>query len=279
VRDLVGNCAKFDFQAVSDQLPRLDLPALRPFFLSMLVLNGRRAKEEDGRLSFRTPQVWMDEPGVSDSYDGVTFTREPVRGQGASQVMGVGHKVFDRAVRQAKVSEPCVASVRSPLVRPLVILSVQDRVTSEQRTVRGVVIGVEMDGVTPPRPEQCLRDWELIGRLNELTRARGVRARTSAPAAPPSTVLAAIEASRAFVEVQIERLGVNFRRPRVEALAVLWPDVASEASLTEHGDEEEEPGGEEVDELDRPALGKSIPPPNLTPSGTRRILVVDSLAS
>ena len=53
VQDLVGNCARFDFQQVSDQLPKTDLPAMRPFFLSMLKLNRRRAEEKGPGLAFR----------------------------------------------------------------------------------------------------------------------------------------------------------------------------------------------------------------------------------
>jgi hypothetical protein len=246
VRDLVGNCAKFDFQAASDQLPRVDLPALRPFFLSMLAINGRRPREEDGRLSFRTPDLWMDEVGVSESYEGLTFTRETGRGQGPQKVMGVGHKAFDRSLRQAKEDEACVASVRTAsLPRPLVILRVRDRVTSEHRTVRGVVVGVELDSMASLQPRECLADWQLIGPLNELVRARGVRARTSRPTAAPSTALAAIEASRAFIGSRSERLGVAFRQPSVEAIAVLWPNVAGEGSLSEPSEDEEMVGTEE----------------------------------
>ena len=65
VRDLVGNCARFDFQQVSEQLPKTDLSALRPFFLSMLKRNRRRAEEKSDGLAFRTPEAWQTEPGVS----------------------------------------------------------------------------------------------------------------------------------------------------------------------------------------------------------------------
>ena len=36
VRDLVGHCARFDFKDVADQLPHVDLPAIRPFLLNTL---------------------------------------------------------------------------------------------------------------------------------------------------------------------------------------------------------------------------------------------------
>ena len=77
VQDLVGNCARFDFQEISDQLPKIDLPALRPFFLSMLKLNRRRVEQKDDSLAFRTPEAWQTEPGIfphtKEWYFGVRF--------------------------------------------------------------------------------------------------------------------------------------------------------------------------------------------------------------
>ena len=47
VQELVGNAAKFDFRDVSDRLPKVDLPDLRPFMEVSLALNGRRAKDDE----------------------------------------------------------------------------------------------------------------------------------------------------------------------------------------------------------------------------------------
>ena len=63
VRDLVGHAAKFDYQLVSDKIPRSDLPALKPFFRLMLTLNNRQIREdEQGQLSLKTPEAWLNDP-------------------------------------------------------------------------------------------------------------------------------------------------------------------------------------------------------------------------
>ena len=42
VRDLIGSVDKFAFQQVSPLLPKVDLPDLKPFFMTMLQLNHKR---------------------------------------------------------------------------------------------------------------------------------------------------------------------------------------------------------------------------------------------
>src|SRR5262249_37936003 len=37
VKEIVGNCQRFDFQSVGKDLPPVDLPDLRPFFEGMLI--------------------------------------------------------------------------------------------------------------------------------------------------------------------------------------------------------------------------------------------------
>jgi len=64
VRDLVGHCSKFDYDQVSPQLPRIDLPELKPFFVSMLSLNNRRYKESEDGISFKTPEYWINQVGI-----------------------------------------------------------------------------------------------------------------------------------------------------------------------------------------------------------------------
>src|SRR5947209_7290964 len=47
VKELVGTCARFDFQQTSSQLPQVDLPALRPFLAAMLTLNRRKFRDNE----------------------------------------------------------------------------------------------------------------------------------------------------------------------------------------------------------------------------------------
>jgi hypothetical protein len=55
-RELVSYSARFDSGQVAAQLPRLDLPALRPFLYTMLALNRRKVRDDDDGLSFKTPE-------------------------------------------------------------------------------------------------------------------------------------------------------------------------------------------------------------------------------
>jgi hypothetical protein len=61
VHELVGQSARFDFGQAAAQLPRLDLPALRPFLHAMLALNRRKVRDDMDVLSFKTPEEWLSE--------------------------------------------------------------------------------------------------------------------------------------------------------------------------------------------------------------------------
>ncbi len=76
VRDLVGHCARFDFQEMSERIPKVDLPALRPFFLAMLALNNRRAQDSAAGLTFKTPDNWTTLPAARTSYSDMVFSRD-----------------------------------------------------------------------------------------------------------------------------------------------------------------------------------------------------------
>src|SRR5262249_45430049 len=90
VKEIVGNCDRFDYQAMGRDVPPVDLPELRPFFEAMLAANRRRPRRDaDGSLSFRTPEEWLREVGVRSAYEGLVFDRN-VRGKDAvHRVAGV----------------------------------------------------------------------------------------------------------------------------------------------------------------------------------------------
>ena len=243
VQDLVGNCARFDFQQVSDQLPKTDLPALRPFFLSMLKLNRRRAEEKGGGLAFRTPEAWQTEPGILPAYHGMVFQRETRGRDTARRVLGVGHKVMGEALRQARETNATVATQPGEtLNRPLVVYRIRDRLTGEQRTVRSVTLAVEIDEGTPGS-DAVLKDWELLGKLNGLVGGRGFRAKDSVPPPDLARVEEALERGMSLVRMKASELGLPFRFPEVEPVAVLWP-VAAAGRETEEEDEDTDNDGE-----------------------------------
>jgi hypothetical protein len=241
VQDLVGNCARFDFQEISDQLPKTDLPALRPFFLSMLKLNRRRVEQRDDSLAFRTPELWQTEPGIFPTYQGMVFRRE-VRGRDAARrVLGVGHKVMNAALRQARESNAMVATMPvETLNRPLVVCRIRDKMTGEQRTVRSVILAVEIaEGATGT--DVVLKDWELLERLNGLVGARGFRGKSSVPPTDITGVEQALGRSISLVRNKALELGLPFRFLEVEPIALLWP-VASAGKEQEMEGEDDDAG-------------------------------------
>ena len=134
VQALVGNCARFDFQQASRQIPRLDLPDLKPFFKAMLSLNKRKVQDESNGLTFLTPESWATFPGVRREYQNMVFERA---GKDAQRVLGVGHRLVDQALAQACGSTASVAAIPDTVLEfPLYVFSVTDRVTSTGGQVR-----------------------------------------------------------------------------------------------------------------------------------------------
>lgn len=112
VKALVGHAAKFDYQGLGE-IPKADLPALSSFLENALRRNGRKPMWREGVLSFVTPDAWLADRGVKRKYEGLVFSRSR-RGE---DVMGIGHRAFDQAVRQALESPASLAAIRGCLRR------------------------------------------------------------------------------------------------------------------------------------------------------------------
>jgi hypothetical protein len=225
VRDLVGHCARFDFQQVSEQIPRLDLPDLRPFFTAMLERNHRRVQEDDGGISFKTPDAWSKTRGVRPSYQGLVFDREAIGGD-TQRVVGVGNLIFDLAVEQARGEDACLTWLSADaLERSLFIFRVSDRVTAGGGSVRAVVLGVE---VVPGPEGRVLGDWELLRTLNRLTGEKSARRPSGPPPVVDSFVFGrSLEAAQKAARLQLPQLQLPFRHPDAELVAVIWSGLPS----------------------------------------------------
>ena len=126
------------------------------------------------------------------------------------------------------------------LNRPLVVYRIRDKVTGEQRTVRSVILAVEIaDG--PTGADMVLKDWELLERLNGLVGARGFRGNDSVPPADTTRVEQALDLGMSLARNKVSELGLPFRFPEVDPIAVLWP-VASTAKEHETEYEDEDAG-------------------------------------
>ncbi len=243
VRNLVGNCSKFDFQQVSAQIPKLDLPALKPFMISMLTFNNRRPREDNEGLSFKTPEAWLSYPGIRTSYDGMTFDRSKRSKDAAQKVLGVGHKIVNQALNQAKNLSACVASVPAAILpHPLFIFRVYDRVTGGAGPVKTAVIGI---GTQPDGAHEStfLKDWELLGLLNTVSQKQGLKRLKVTPAVEEVDLIKShIEHANAEVQKHMEELSLPFKLPTEELIAILWPikgsqSVADEESIDQEDEE------------------------------------------
>ena len=224
VRSLIGHVARFDFGTVADQIPRVDLPDLVPFFKAILAVRGRRPDQTDElRLRFRPPKEWKDDFRIAavDRYD-LLFAREPQPEEG-EDVAGVGLRVIDRAVRDAVELTGSFAAIRG-LDAPMFVFSVRDRITGSDGPVRAVVVGAQSgaDGTW-----SLVRDWELVRRLNPLADKPRSPVFTDSDSADDVSHLMA--SARQYVVSEIDALDLPFTLPIVESLACLVP-----ASGTKH---------------------------------------------
>jgi hypothetical protein len=217
VKDLVGHCARFDFQQASALIPRIDIPALRPFLKDMVECHHRRVTESGGAISFLAPEAWAAQPGVRERYDGMTFDREAGE-QG--KVLGVGHRLVDVALREALDRVANVALLAAAaLPHPLLVFRVTDQLTGTDANVRGVTFAIE----DLPAGPALLRDWELLARLNEVRGRLPARPEQIPPSPQERAVLATrIELLTAFGRNQIEHLRLPFQRPHLAVLGALW---------------------------------------------------------
>ncbi len=236
VHEIVGNCDRFDFQSVGEEVPPVDLPDLRPFVEAMLVLNRRRPRrEDDGSLGFKTPDAWMSEVGVRSAYEGMVFDRS-VRGKDAvMRVVGVGHKIVEKALHQALGETACVTSVNNTVLhRPLVIARLLDRVTGRDVPVRSIIIAAEKSEKTGEWT--ILRDWEVVRRLNEVVGNVNALRTATRPLEEQSSVKNAVDAAMSLMAAQIPKLDVNFQVPLLEPVAVVWPGAASSPAMCNESD-------------------------------------------
>jgi len=227
VRALLGNVARFDFQSASREVPRVDLPDLRPFLRGALRLQQRRADEKDeGLLSFITPKVWQDRhPAVRERYE-VHFDRARERTIRGPTLVGAGHRLMEAALDEAEERTEQASTVAGLSV-PLAVFVCSDDVSAPSAAIRRMVFGVDLIAGAP----KVLQDWELVLRLNTLLDKPDRAGLRESPANPgadtPSKVSAAVE----WFNQQLGSLDMPFRKPVARLHSVLWPDASGSKEL------------------------------------------------
>lgn len=220
VRELVGHCARFDFAETAPEIPRLDLPDLKSFVLNSLMINGRRWKEEDGRLSFKTPDNWVAERGVRPLYDALTFERQDRTSASAGQVLGVGHPVVNRALAQAETLTACATLIPAEMLSgDLLVFAVMDRITGQASVVRQVVVAVQADE-SLENAFRIVDDKELLLRLNSIGSPFALE-RLKPAGQPLLTIAREIESATGFLESRLPAMQLPFEVPSIELLAFI----------------------------------------------------------
>jgi ERCC4-related helicase len=224
VKSLAGSCEKFDFQQMSDKLPKVDLPSLKPFFVSMLKLNGRMVQEDaEGGIEFICPDAWKQASrAVRERYSGMHFSRKVRHLESTEKILAVGNAALEQALGQAKAHEAFMASLpRQTLKNPLVIYRITDAVTGEKRSISSVIAGVVL--AAQQETSALLKDWEVLQLLNSLASASGFTADESPAATESATVNAGVDSARRLIEEQLATFDLPFRKPTLELFACLWP--------------------------------------------------------
>jgi len=210
VREMLGNVARFDFQQVGRDLPKVDLPDLEPFFVNATGRHGRRVFRRSEGLEVKTPDAWAAKDyAIKDKYEGLSFDRSLKGPSATARVLGVGHRLFDLALVDAAGS-PVTAAVIPGLDAPLLIVSVEDEVTGTGASVQRIILGLtaESGGVS------VLRDWELLLKLN------GLPLRTSTAAESASEADSTdIEPLMATLKAKLGAMVPSMYRPSA------WPEV------------------------------------------------------
>lgn len=214
VRAMLGQVARFDFGAIGGSIPRIDLPALEPFFRNVMVLMGRRVTRGEEGLSVATPEDWKRSLDLQPRYDGLVFDRNLPGNERMNRLLGVGHALLDHALAEAAGRPVLIGRVRN-LAQPMLLAAVEDEVTGTGGTVHRVVLAVEGPGADGRPP---LADWQALDRLNACLAGEDQ--------ATPLTHAERAE-TQALLDILREALPsvtTPFRRPRAVPLLCLLPE-------------------------------------------------------
>ena len=218
VHDLLGHAQQFDFAQVSGTVPKLDLPALEPFFRLALRYNHRQVTEKEGRLSFKTPEEWNKHAGIKARYEGIHFVRK-VKGKDKGHVLGIGMKVFDCALNQAQgMAASCASLPKGSLSGTLCVYRCFDRITGDPAKPSGIVCSVLLEDGSA----RLLRDSETMELLNQLVPTlKGWNDLEGHFREGPGGDPELLKRARSIVEEKLSDLGLPFRQPDLELTGIL----------------------------------------------------------
>jgi ERCC4-related helicase len=163
VKEIIGNISRFDYHETSKILPQVDLPDLKRFFQNILEHNNhKRLMGKDGVYRFNTPEKWLEDYKVEDSYDNFVFSRNAEKNQ---FIAGVGNAAFNQGLQQA-IQLNVQTAVVPNLPYALVIYSAREQHTdgTGEKLLAYYGCGVDDNGEI----KEILTDWQLLRVLNDI---------------------------------------------------------------------------------------------------------------
>jgi superfamily II DNA or RNA helicase len=218
IKSMVGHTTRFDLQGLKD-IPKIDLPALRPFFESMLKLASRRVSREGKAIAFKTPEDWLNLPGVRRRYEGLVFSRDVIGRDASETVIGIGHKVFDQAMQQAQAKQVTLCYL-SEGEESLMLFQIYDQITEKSGHVRGAVAGVKVTMRESILNWEVLADWRVIDWLNALkSESESEDAQTIIGGL--SEMTSRLEQASGILEANLTTLGLPFIKPAIRPILLI----------------------------------------------------------
>ncbi|EGQ8037361.1 DEAD/DEAH box helicase family protein [Vibrio parahaemolyticus] len=214
VQDLTGRAERFDYQDLDD-VPRLDLADLKPFFTQMLALNQRRYKfDESGGMSFLTPVSWLGEFRTKRAYERIYFDRKAKQVDSQADIMGFGHPMLSKAINQGEQITGSFAYVEN-ISSDLIVFKVQDQITGTDASVKSSIVGIAVD-----LNMHCnvVKDEELIHLLNEMIKNNTI----ADVLREPDDLLSILEVAMGFLSEQVLSLGLPYKLPTFEPLTAFY---------------------------------------------------------
>jgi hypothetical protein len=217
VKNLVGNSGHFDYQSL-DSIPKKDLNDLQLFFENMLIYNKKRIFRDKNTISFNTPDIWKVDMGIKHKYDGLVFDRDHKQAKIAESVVGVGHRVFDLALKQALSLTSSLCTL-SDLKKPLVIFTIFDRITGIESNIKKTIAGIYWNKGTDDN--EIIFDWQVLDILNQQKTI--IKQELNKPDVQSDDLVACKKDSLVSLRQNIEILKLPYKMPEIDVLAICWP--------------------------------------------------------
>ena len=216
-RRLLGGVAKYDFSTMAEEIPRLDLPQLEPFFRNAAKTHGRRVTTSEAGMSLATPEIMLDNLDLKSRYDGLQNNRDLPPDVKLNRMLGIGHVLMDQLLDHASV-QPVFVCHLDGLEAPILLVRVEDEITGTKATVHHVMLGIQEGNSV------YIRDGDLLQILN---------ACSPADRADQSLARGEIDAVKHMTR-EIERItlptSLGFRHPKARPVMALLPLVGRSPS-------------------------------------------------